>query len=393
MTFISYAQNLEDLVLWRALKHVERGFYIDIGAFSPDLDSVTRAFSERGWHGINVEPNPHYLAQLIARRPHDINLGVAVSDFDGHIELHVVGDTGLTTTSTDLADTHSKAGWEVNRIDVPARTLASLWKDHVPADQPVHFLKVDVEGHEAAVLRGADWSHNRPWILAVEATVPLTQVPSYEDWNGILEEARYDCVYWDGLSRFYLAREHGELAGFFSSPPSIFDDFRPVKYQEALEELNHLRRKLAEQKSTENYIQERKEALRIATEARCHVERLLYTVTSEAHRSALQLNYLHTRSFWETLLFRKSGRPTKALRKLLFHTSGKPRGMFKRWVFHRDGRPRKPFRMWIMSDYYRALPRAVIIPQEQQLHEESALPPRVGYFTKRLRASKVHNVE
>ncbi len=67
MTFISYAQNFEDVMLWRALKHVERGFYIDVGAFSPDLDSVTRAFSERGWRGINIEPNPHYLAQLNAR--------------------------------------------------------------------------------------------------------------------------------------------------------------------------------------------------------------------------------------------------------------------------------------------------------------------------------------
>jgi len=58
MTFISYAQNYEDVMLWRALKHVERGFYIDVGACSPDQHSVTRAFYEKGWHGINVEPNP-----------------------------------------------------------------------------------------------------------------------------------------------------------------------------------------------------------------------------------------------------------------------------------------------------------------------------------------------
>jgi len=45
-------------MLWRALKHIERGFYIDVGAWSSDLDSVTRAFYEHGWRGINVEPNP-----------------------------------------------------------------------------------------------------------------------------------------------------------------------------------------------------------------------------------------------------------------------------------------------------------------------------------------------
>jgi len=32
------------------------GFYIDIGAFDPIYISVTKAFSMRGWKGINVEP-------------------------------------------------------------------------------------------------------------------------------------------------------------------------------------------------------------------------------------------------------------------------------------------------------------------------------------------------
>jgi hypothetical protein len=32
MPFISYAQNYEDVILWRALRHVEKGFYVDVGA-------------------------------------------------------------------------------------------------------------------------------------------------------------------------------------------------------------------------------------------------------------------------------------------------------------------------------------------------------------------------
>ena len=42
MNFISYSQNLEDVMLWRALKHIENGFYIDVGAGSPTVDSVTK---------------------------------------------------------------------------------------------------------------------------------------------------------------------------------------------------------------------------------------------------------------------------------------------------------------------------------------------------------------
>ena len=41
MSFISHAQNFEDVMLWRALKHIEHGFYVDVGANDPDVHSVT----------------------------------------------------------------------------------------------------------------------------------------------------------------------------------------------------------------------------------------------------------------------------------------------------------------------------------------------------------------
>lgn len=56
MTFISYAQNFEDVRLWRVLKQFEHGFYIDVGANDPRHHSVTKAFYDHGWQGINVEP-------------------------------------------------------------------------------------------------------------------------------------------------------------------------------------------------------------------------------------------------------------------------------------------------------------------------------------------------
>lgn len=40
MAFISYAQNFEDVMLWRALKLFGPGRYIDVGANHPSQDSV-----------------------------------------------------------------------------------------------------------------------------------------------------------------------------------------------------------------------------------------------------------------------------------------------------------------------------------------------------------------
>jgi hypothetical protein len=61
MRFISYAQNNEDVLLWRALGHVQDGFYIDVGASDPVEHSVTRAFYDAGWRGINIEPLPAHI--------------------------------------------------------------------------------------------------------------------------------------------------------------------------------------------------------------------------------------------------------------------------------------------------------------------------------------------
>jgi hypothetical protein len=53
---LNYAQNYEYVILWRAFRDLQRGFYVDVGAADPETLSVTQAFYERGWSGINMEP-------------------------------------------------------------------------------------------------------------------------------------------------------------------------------------------------------------------------------------------------------------------------------------------------------------------------------------------------
>ena len=43
---VSYAQNLEDVMLWRALGHVQAGLYVDIGAQSASQDSVSSVYRD-----------------------------------------------------------------------------------------------------------------------------------------------------------------------------------------------------------------------------------------------------------------------------------------------------------------------------------------------------------
>jgi hypothetical protein len=63
---ISYAQNFEDIILWRALKNVKHGFYEDVGEGDPAKHSVTNWFYDQGCSGVNIKPNEQdFVAQTL----------------------------------------------------------------------------------------------------------------------------------------------------------------------------------------------------------------------------------------------------------------------------------------------------------------------------------------
>jgi FkbM family methyltransferase len=224
MTFISYAQNLEDVMLWRALKHINHGFYMDVGANDPSVHSVTRAFYELGWHGINIEPLKHHFIDLERERTRDLNLCCAVGAASGELELWApTGASGLSTLDQEVIAQHLQTGYEGTYQSVPVVTLESIFTTYVKQD--VHFLKIDVEGFEEAVLKGANFKQHRPWILVIEATKPISTEENYKQWEPLVLNEGYLFVYADGLNRFYVAMEHASLMPSFIYPPNVFDDF------------------------------------------------------------------------------------------------------------------------------------------------------------------------
>lgn len=242
--FVSYAQNFEDVMLWRALSHIEGGFYIDVGAQHPTIDSVSLAFYERGWTGIDIEPVPEYASLLREQRPKNDVLQVALSNSGGKASLTVVSGTGLSTVSSkraaDLqADTDKHPDLTVLQVDQCRMSDLTKYFEK----RPVHWMKIDVEGHEKEVLEGWDPAILRPWVLVVEATVPNSNTPDYAAWESLVLDAGYRCVYKDGLNRFYLANEHDELASAFEYPPNVFDDIRLRSHSAMLQDLaaEHLR--------------------------------------------------------------------------------------------------------------------------------------------------------
>jgi len=101
----------EDIILQPYLSR-NSGFYVDIGAFHPKRHSVTRAFYERGWRGINIEPNPYSIKAFNRIKKRDINLNIGVSDEVGNLDYYFLGenDTSNTFDSTFFEDMDKTAG-------------------------------------------------------------------------------------------------------------------------------------------------------------------------------------------------------------------------------------------------------------------------------------------
>ena len=242
---ITYAQAFEDVLLHRAVCHVrhDRGFYIDVGAYHPSDDSVTKHFYDHGWRGINIEPGRDLFARFPLERPRDINLQVALSDQVGELTFYDV-DGQLGTLEKGHAERHAAQGFGTRSYNVQSTTLALVCEQHAPSE--IHFLKIDVEGHEAGVLRGMDFGRFRPWIMVIESTEPNTSTPTHHEWEEIVLRAGYRFAYTDVLNRYYVADEHLDLMRFFAVGPDRYQDGKLLRRVDELKaELSRVRQELA----------------------------------------------------------------------------------------------------------------------------------------------------
>jgi hypothetical protein len=240
---ISYAQNFEDVILWRALKHIKTGRYIDIGAWDPVVDSVSMFFYAQGWRGIHVEPNPFYSKKLREARPDEAVIEAAIGDCTAPTTLFVIENTGLTTSSEKFRDEHKLKGFTSETIKVPTRTLASIF-DEV-GEKEIHWLKIDAEGMEENVIRS--WGNNpaRPWIVVVESTLPSTDIEVSYGLNE-LTALGYTNVYFDALNKFYVHKLHPELLSSFRHGPNVFDDFIRADHNKMRDQAEILNKDLIE---------------------------------------------------------------------------------------------------------------------------------------------------
>lgn len=224
--FISYAQHGEDVILWRALGADGPGYYVDVGAFDPTEDSVTRALYERGWRGMNIEPQPERLALFEEERPEDVNLCLAVGAADGRAPLYVDGPNASLDAMLATGDSPAP-------LTVEVRTLATVLRDH--GVRTVDVLKVDVEGGEPDVIAGLDLEAVRPRVVVVEGMSPIGGRGPGDRAVDLLVAGGYRHCLFDGLNH-YLTTDDSlvEALSVPANPTDLYERIAIARFREAL---------------------------------------------------------------------------------------------------------------------------------------------------------------
>lgn len=154
----AYGHQGEDAVLQAALKWVEKGTYVDVGAYHPTLYSNTYAFYKKGWRGIVIDPNIDMKPLYTLMRPRDTFVHTAVGERAEEKPYYMFADGAYNS----FDETRARS-WKASRgLDIKeVRTVAFKPLSQILREQHIEqidFLNVDVEGLDLEVLKTHDWS-------------------------------------------------------------------------------------------------------------------------------------------------------------------------------------------------------------------------------------------
>jgi FkbM family methyltransferase len=200
---ISYAQFGEDLFLTSLLGYEKTdGVYVDVGCYHPIDYSNTYIFYQRGWHGIAIDPNPHWKAEWQKFRPRDKFINAAVAASVG--SMIYLMNRRYPACNRLLPEAPRKTSSDESLITVPTSPLTDLLDKHMPSTR-IDLLNIDCEGHDLEVLRTFDFIHRKPLVIAAEDSTVRTDSPL----SAFLETQGYDCMSHIGLTKIFRFKETG----------------------------------------------------------------------------------------------------------------------------------------------------------------------------------------
>jgi FkbM family methyltransferase len=142
----------------------QTGFFVEVGANHPTVESQTWHLEQAGWTGVLIEPQPDLAAFLVTSRKAKVFASACTSPDRAGQPMSLYVDGVRSGLNPERMAPGSQTAYV---IAVPTRTLDSILIE-AEAPSPIDLLSVDVEGHETEVLTGFDFARWHPLLILVE---------------------------------------------------------------------------------------------------------------------------------------------------------------------------------------------------------------------------------
>ena len=165
MTF--YSQCGQDALVEEIFfKGFKNGVFVDIGAYDGKWINNTLYFEENHqWFGINIEPIKSLYDRLIINRPNCININCAIDETEGMCDFccnngHSEAISGLVSHydqrhKNRVEYENSIHGSTSQIIQVETKRLDNILEKYNM--KHIHYLSIDVEGAEFAVIKSINF--------------------------------------------------------------------------------------------------------------------------------------------------------------------------------------------------------------------------------------------
>jgi FkbM family methyltransferase len=193
-----YSQFDEELVIRDFFQDRRDGFFLDVGAADPTVNSTTYYLEKHlGWSGIAVDAVVDYGILWQLQRPKSRFLNYLVTDHAGTLDpFYQAGVRTLSSTQKDRSWGPEKL--DAKEIRVPSITLNRLLEEQ--GVTRIDLLSMDIEESEPQALAGFDVERYRPSLVCIEAVESVQpKIRAYFDAHGYRRIDRYlahDAVNW-----------------------------------------------------------------------------------------------------------------------------------------------------------------------------------------------------
>lgn len=149
---------------------LKKGFYVDIGANHPVINSQTYRLYKLGWRGINIDPILSSENVFNKVRPLDINVSVGVARNKGVITYYEYDLPVINSFNFEHSiETAKRLGAKLlNKRKVEVFPLKDILTKYKPKEIDIDFMSIDTEGYEMEILESNDFSMFRPKFILLE---------------------------------------------------------------------------------------------------------------------------------------------------------------------------------------------------------------------------------